>query len=72
MLTWDSELTKTALFGRVAAILMTSSSLFVRGGKEEKMGRRKNVSQQAFKETDFLPGEQRNADIFLLAAHRRF
>lgn len=34
-------MTKKALFGRVAAILMTSLSLFVRGGNKEKMGRRK-------------------------------
>lgn len=48
--------TKKALFGRAAAILMTSSSLFVRGEKNEKTGRRENVSRQAFKETDFLSG----------------
>ncbi len=71
-LTWDSELTKKALFGRVAAILMTSSSLVCQGREKGKNGKKENVSQQAFKETDFLPGEERNADIFLLAAHRRF
>lgn len=71
-LTGDSELTKKALFGRVAVILMTSLSLFVSGREKRKDGREENVSQQAFKETDFLPGEERNADIFLLAAHRHF
>lgn len=38
-------------------------------GKERK---EENVSQQAFKETAFLPGEERNADNFLLAAHKHF
>lgn len=40
------------------------------GREKGKAGKEENVSQQAFKETDFLPGEERNADIFLLAAHR--
>lgn len=39
--TWDWELTKKGLFGRMAAILMTSLSLLVTGGKKEKNGRRK-------------------------------
>lgn len=42
------------------------------GRERGKDGKKENVSQQAFKETDFLPGEQRNADIFLLATRKRF
>lgn len=42
------------------------------GREKGKDGKKEKVSQQAFKETDFLPAEERNADIFLLAAHRRF
>lgn len=42
------------------------------GREKGKDGKKENVSQQAFKETDFLPGEERNADIFLLAARWRF
>lgn len=46
MLTWDSESTKRALFDSVAAILMTSSSPFVREGEKEKKGRRKTFPRR--------------------------
>lgn len=39
------------------------------GREKGKEREKENVSQQAFKETDFLPGEERNSDIFLLAPH---
>lgn len=67
LLTWDSGLTEKTVFDSVTTILMTSSSPGVREGGGERISR---VSQKGFKETDFLPGVQKIADIFLLAAHK--
>lgn len=44
---------------------MTSSSPIVREGEKRK-------SRASQKETDFLPGVQKIADIFLLVAHKLF
>lgn len=46
---------KGALFDSVAAVLMTSSTPFVREGEKGKDGTKENISQRVFKETDFLP-----------------